>query len=309
MLSFSERNKKIYRRYVRYPLFNTKSLQVPCSPRNVIFKCLNSVKKRVFPFISVRKLSGSMTVEAALVLPLFLFFALALLAPVQWLDTQRKVQLTTEYFCEKLSQYAYVSEVWGDSAEEDILGFDIEEFSGAASGLLLRGKAEKFTDHVRIKTADVPDQEDDICFELEFVKEIPYFSSIIQKVTVCAAAKRRCWIGLDGKLKVGQEETDGDIDDPIVYVGAGMGRYHLKRDCHYISNEYESAVVSEVKKNGITPCSVCAKACKEGDIVYITPNGKHYHKLKSCRAMTAYVRAVPLSEVEHLGACSYCSRP
>lgn len=306
MLSFSEKN--IYRRSMKFLYCGSKSLQVPCNPLNVFLNTWISVKKRVLSFIFVKKISGSMTVEAALVLPLFLFFATALLAPLQWLDTQRKVQVTTEYFCEKLSQYAYIKEVWGEETSDDILGLDIEEFSGAASGLLLKGKVNKITDGVKVKTSEVPDSENNVCFELEFEKEVPYFSSIIPDVTVCAAAKRRCWTGFDGKLREDHEEDREDAEDPIVYVGANMGRYHLRRDCHYISNEYESVLVSELHGKKITPCSVCAKNCKETDTVYITTSGEHYHKTKSCSAMAAYVRAVPLSEVEHLGACSYCSR-
>ncbi len=32
--------------------------------------------------------------------------------------------------------------------------------------------------------------------------------------------------------------------------GAGMGRYHLFRDCHYISNEYQSVTQMEAEKAG-----------------------------------------------------------
>ena len=46
-----------------------------------------------------------MTVEAALVLPLALFFFLALLKPVTWLDRQRKVQTAMERIGEEISQY------------------------------------------------------------------------------------------------------------------------------------------------------------------------------------------------------------
>ena len=41
---------------------------------------------------------------------------------------------------------------------------------------------------------------------------------------------------------------DRDSDEEIVYVGAGMGRYHLFRDCHYISNEYQSVTQMEAEK-------------------------------------------------------------
>ncbi|MFQ8777161.1 MAG: hypothetical protein ACLR78_06745 [Roseburia sp.] len=51
-----------------------------------------------------------MTVEAALVLPLALFFFLALLQPVIWLDRQRKVQTAMERIGEEISQYGILAE-------------------------------------------------------------------------------------------------------------------------------------------------------------------------------------------------------
>ena len=53
--------------------------------------CSTLLARRAHPCTS--SLPASMTVEAALVLPLALFFFLALLQPVIWLDRQRKVQI------------------------------------------------------------------------------------------------------------------------------------------------------------------------------------------------------------------------
>ena len=89
------------------------SLQVPC-----ILPLINIVfilGKRVLPFISghSRRVSASMTVEAALCLPLWLFFAAALMEPVRWLDRQRQVQTALECFSEELSQAVYLGAVRG----------------------------------------------------------------------------------------------------------------------------------------------------------------------------------------------------
>ena len=77
----------------------TKSLQVPCSPLFYISKSYLP-GKRVLPFISQKRtrkrFEGSITVEAAVVLPLFVFFGLAVLAPMRWLDTQRQIQTTMD---------------------------------------------------------------------------------------------------------------------------------------------------------------------------------------------------------------------
>ena len=54
-----------------------KFLQVPCIPLNTFLDLWNPSEKRVLPFASQKRFSASLTVEAALVLPLFLFFAYA----------------------------------------------------------------------------------------------------------------------------------------------------------------------------------------------------------------------------------------
>lgn len=301
MLSFSEKSYMVWNKYR-----GSKSLQVPCSPLLMILKYYFSLGKRVLPFTSVEN-AASITVETALVLPIFLFLSLAILAPISWLDRQRKVQMTMESFSEKLSQYAYIKECWGEDIPDEILGINSEEFSGSAAKIWLIGKLEKTAGDVTVKKADVPDEDAHVCFEVEYREKIPYFSAVKSKIYVRAAVKKRCWTGVKGKLKMKEKTGEEGEMEKMVYVGAGMGRYHLNRNCHYISNEYKSVRLNQIDRKRITPCSICAKDCKEEDEVYITSSGRHYHKIKSCRAMTSYVREVPLREVEHIGACSYCS--
>ena len=150
---------------------------------------------------------------------------------------------------------------------------------------------------------------------VEYQEEIPFFSTVLGKPVETVAVKRRSWIGIPGKLK-----GDGSYQDPMtdeqtemVYVGAGMGRYHLFRDCHYISNEYLTVTRSEAESGRIPggkrrPCAICGKKGDGSDPVYITVAGEHFHYDKNCRSMMSYVREIPKSEMEHLGACSYCER-
>ena len=78
------------------PIIIKKSLQV----HEISNPCL---VKRAHPCTSC--FSASMTIEAALALPIALFFFLALLQPVTWLDKQRKVQTCLERVGEEISQY------------------------------------------------------------------------------------------------------------------------------------------------------------------------------------------------------------
>ena len=264
--------------------------------------------RRAHPCTS--SLPASMTVEAALVLPLALFFFLALLQPVIWLDRQRKVQTAMERIGEEISQYGILAESV-ETGDSELPAFCTD----AAAALWIRGKVGQYADHVTVKKADVYGENGEIEFAAEYQEEIPFFETVLGKQTETVAVKRRSWIGIPGKLKGDGTSQDGDGDEQteMVYVGAGIGRYHLFRDCHYISNEYMTVTRSEAENGKVpgekrTPCAVCGKKGDGSETVYITTAGEHYHCNKNCRSMISYVREVPKDEAEHLGLCSYCVR-
>lgn len=177
-----------------------KSLQVP--PPSAETGARFRLKKRVLPFAS-QKFAASLSVEAALAVPLFMFFSLALLSPIRWLDEQRVLLTETERICEEMSLQAY----------------------------------EKQTDTV----------EETVVYESLYIGAVPFFSGVFRDVRQNIAAQRRKWIGLDGKLRSIDDAEEVELEEEMVYVGAGMGRYHLRRDCHYISNQYELVSVEEAK--------------------------------------------------------------
>ncbi len=264
--------------------------------------------RRAHPCTS--SLPASMTVEAALVLPLTLFFFLALLQPVTWLDRQRKVQTAMERIGEEISQYGILAEAV-ENGDKELPAFCTD----AAAALWIRGRIGQYADHVTVKKADVYRENGEIEFVVEYQEEIPVFEAVLGKQTETVAVKRRSWIGIPGKLKGdgAYRDSDGDEQTEMVYVGAGMGRYHLFRDCHYISNEYMPVTRSEAENGKApgekrTPCAVCGKKGDSLETVYITTAGEHYHYDKNCRSMMSYVREVPKGEAEHLGLCSYCER-
>jgi len=303
---------------------NAKSLQVPCSNPLTRYKERCMPEKGVLPFISLKKkASASITVEAAVCLPLFVFFSLALLMPMEWLNQQRQIQTAMESLGESWSQYLYVLE----KRENQEQGANQEEWeykeeqeykvliSDMAAGLLLKGKLSRYAENVTIKRAEVPDESGHIYIEAEFRENIPLFATPSSGVLMKAAVKRRSWIGLNGKLKKKRTGAGSeDYENSIVYVGASMGRYHWYRDCHYLSNQYESVSFEQIinRRNSFgskyTACARCAQNTDLTETVYVTEGGVHYHLDKQCTAMVSYVRSLPLDEVRHLGACSYCER-
>ena len=318
MLS-SIRKKPIRYLYISYnsnKKVNTKSLQVPCSPLlSTLLAYLPG--KRVPPFTSVRKLRASMTVEAAIVLPLFMLASVTLLTPMRMLDCQRKLQTVVESTCEKMSLYAYMMEFKGNSdLKEDNEAEQL--FTNIGSGVWLKTKLSEYSGNTHIASVQTPDEDGNMVLEIVYKEKSPFFSEILPEITLDIAACRHSWRGIRGKLRKEPDEYKDEIEEVLpeemVYVGKYMGRYHRKRECHYIYNDYQAVSIEEAKnmrnKDGdkYSECATCKKHMLTKGVVYITPVGRHYHVKTDCMAMISYVRKVPLSEVEYLGPCSYCSK-
>ncbi len=315
MLFFSETLQKHFLPFTPF-LKNTiqRTLQVPVN-RDRKSACAERTEKRVSPSASRTKTDGfaaSLTLEAALCLPFFLFLAVALMQPLQWLDRQRRVQTAVETVCEDLSLKFLFTETLLKKGESDEAP-DPAALE-AAAGLWLKGKAGVHADGIVIRKAELPDRNGNLCFEVSYPERIPFFPALRGGIVMRAAACRRPWTGKDGKLR--EQDVDRKEDETgeeMVYVGAGMGRYHKFRDCHYLSNRYRALpgerAAAERNASGkrYTACSRCVKGNAGNGEVYVTPEGEHYHSDRSCSAMAAYVRRVPLREVEHLGLCSYCA--
>ena len=98
--------------------------------------------------------------EAAFVLPLFVFFVIVLLTPMQWLDTQRKIQTAAESYGETLSQYAAFIED-EDSGYKNLL-------TDTAATLWLKNKLKEISNHDHRIYGKVLNEHGDIYF-LQFI--------------------------------------------------------------------------------------------------------------------------------------------
>ena len=145
---------------------------------------------------------------------------------------------------------------------------------------------------------------------VDYAIRLPFPVFFLDEIPQQARCIRRAWTGKDGLGAEGSSR--GDEENEIVYMGKDGSRYHRSRTCHYLYNDLRAVSAAEVKDlrsqsgNRYRPCAVCGGL--GGTVAYVMPSGESYHFRKDCSSIAAYVRAVPLKSVEHLGACSYCSR-
>ncbi len=275
--------------------------------------------KRAFPSIFLMK-CGSMTVEASIVLPLFLFAMVTMTMPFSMMNSQRQAQAVVESVCEDLCRLAYVGYELEEKKteiklpEDGIeLDFDMEGFEEGAMMAYAQVQVRRKLDGGRFRKLSLMRSEfmeDDEMINLvasyEMALPFPVFG--MTAVPMTSASCRRAWIGKDGGWLDGKA---GGGDDEIVYVGKSSTRYHESRTCHYLYNQLTGVPREEIESRRNAdgkkyhPCAVCGGG--NGGQVFIMKSGTSYHGSSSCTAIIAYVKAVRKSEVAHLGGCSYCT--
>lgn len=267
---------------------------------------------------------ASMTLEAALALSLFIFASVSLILPMKILTTERRIQAGLESVGEDFSRYAYIQDALEKGkyssvpgADDFAKGFCRNLGAGVAEGYALaraRGHADtgNVISAVMVRSSILEDgQTFDLVLDYQIRMPFPVLG--LNAIPRTARCCRRAWIGKPGKDEGGGSDGGGE-EDEIVYVGKGSTRYHRDRGCHYLSNALSSvpyeAVGDRRNESGgkYHACAVCGGSAGAGTVVYIMPSGTSFHTTKNCTAINAYVRAVHLSEVSHLGPCSYCSR-
>lgn len=311
-------NKKIKQQHSTNGLHIQKNL----APLQVRTRCMKpeSSGKRALSWVSGEPvlLRGSLALEAALGLSLFLFLCVCLMMPLKMMDRYRQIQGAVEAVGEDLSQYGYVLYAMGDDAfsekvdterEEGGLGAGIVSTAYAAASVLGRINGDWIE---KVSFAGTTVGEDDmIHIRMAFSMRLPFSVFGLKSLPMEAVCSRRIWNGAEGGRGGIGDVGEGGEEDEIVYIGKSPTRYHRKRTCHYLYNDLKQVPASQIQEirnqegKRYQACRSCGASASQA-VYYVMPYGTSYHTSGSCRAITAYVQAVPLKEVSHLGECSYC---
>lgn len=261
--------------------------------------------------------AASMTIEAAIVFPIFIFAIALMLLPFRIMETTGRMQEACEELCRDVCQHAYAAMRVGADLDPENSPRDQALYTGISAGLgaYAAQKARDAADDQLLGLIDFIDSDcmtdgETVTIVLNYTYRLPFsvlgYNSINQTVT----SSRRAWVG----KKRSKSDGESSDADPLVYVGKSSTRYHLSQSCHYLSNNMKSVEASQIgtirnSYNGkYHPCSVCAKNGVSTGSVYVMASGNAYHTQRNCKAIVAYVKTVHLSEVESMGACSYCGR-
>ncbi len=258
---------------------------------------------------------GSMTLEASLALPFFLFAVLNILFAVNIIGTQSRINAAMHQVGNNLAfaGYAYENTV-ADILPDGLAGVVATE--GYAKGQIVEYVGSSYLENSCVKGgagglsfigSSVMGPEDMIDLRVSY--RVKPFASLMgfDGFFLSQRYYGRAWTGYDLTGTAG----GGTQEDPMVYITKTGTVYHLERNCAYLNPRIETVPAQSVddRRNAsgakYAPCGSCGAGGDSGQM-FITDYGSSYHKRLDCPALKRTIYTVPLSEGGTRGRCSKC---
>lgn len=267
----------------------------------------NSSSRRVSfftSFVMKEKVQASMTIEASLALPLFIFFFLHLMGCVEMIRLHGKLTFALWDAGKKISVYGAVTEEAGVDLPD--IGISYIYVENSLIGLL----GEEYLDRSPLmygwKGLNFLASEYN-----EDVVDIALTYQVNPGVTVFPFAYTRLANRFLGKTWTGFDVCGDAIK--YVYVTLYGEVWHSTPDCTHISIDIKLAPKKDIEtmKNNTGVYYQLCELCEDEswrDIVYYTPQGECYHKIRNCSALIRYVRAIEWNQNIPYRACERCGK-
>lgn len=286
-------------------LKNLKSLQAVLGGHAVVLKCSTQNHCERTSRCASARADGSLTVEAALVFPLFLFGITAFLYLFLLLELEAQVDRTLADTGRELAQEAYLTEPGESFSGTAILSLRSSQalsasLTGTAAAGILSGGAGSISTLGSCWDGETSVLTLQASYQVTLPPGISWFHPVklVQKKVV------RGWTGFGGRQNV------TEAGEEIVYVTDYGTVYHRSLTCRHLKLSVRQAGLDEAKllRNDsggkYYPCERCWNG--GASLVYITGSGDRYHGKLNCPGLTRGIHTVLLSETGGLPPCSVC---
>lgn len=246
---------------------------------------------------------GSITIEAALAVPIFFFALLCVLYLLEIISVQMTI---------RTGMYQAMQELAVDSATETYISTaEIEQRI-----IEWIGKDTLDNSIVVDGSMGIDSQESSISMvtgmidlEVSYDVQLPIPQFGLSSIHFVENVQGKAWTGYVSGINEGDEDT--------VYITDNQAVYHLDKDCTYLVLAIDSASYGQVESlsnaegESYYACSFCVTETQESNwsenqTIYITESGNHYHSSLQCSGLTRTIYGVPLSDVIGKGVCSRC---
>ncbi len=296
---------------------------------------------RVLPFIEKiylliswrgekeRSSRGSMTVEAAVVVPLLILFILHLGSCMEMLRLHGRLEYALWQVGRELAVYgAAESRIHtpgtGPDRTEDITGGSARGEGShivtglAVSYLYVNGRLGQILGRDYLDSSPLAYGQRGISYlssaymEEEECIDIVLTYQVCPQITCFPFSRFRMVSRYYGRAWTGFAVGDGAKPVTYVYVTEDGAVWHSRGDCSYLKlsiQEVQAGTVWMLRNETgerYQPCGRCADRLPES-LVYLTREGNRYHSVRSCPSLTRRVHAVVWQENMPYRPCSRCA--
>ena len=259
---------------------------------------------------------GSMTLEAAIVLPLFLMVISAFLSFFSIMMVELKLQNAMNHAGKQLSAYYYAMDRLLNNHEKQN---EIAEEIGASIAIYAASETV-VREQVLKEAGSIPDSvvvggsgglsfmgsrfdqsAQDVIICVTYQMSVPFLPPGLTHLRVGQQCRHRAWTG---------SNEDVSAQEQYVYVTEYGSVYHTSISCSYIKLSISQVAFNMVgyrRNEGggkYYPCELCGKI--GGSIVYITNYGDRYHFNRNCSGLKRGIRCIPISRAAGMSMCSRC---
>lgn len=285
-------------------------------------------EKQISPLREKKRFcAASMTVEAALVLPLFLFFSVNILYVTEMIRLQSNISAALREVGNQLSYYVYYYENAPEGIAEAVSALGDSDVIGGVLSLALtqtyvRSQVEELlgSDYLNgtclvggsggISYLRSGMLRDDGVIDLVADYRVRPLIPVIAypEISLQSRYYGHAWVGFstgEGGNYAEEEEEE------TVFVTKTGTVYHRERFCTYLQPVIRTTDASTValERNSGGACYYACEVCrpKKTGTLYITKDGTRYHSSDRCSSLMRTVREVKLSSVVgRMPPCSKC---
>ena len=264
-------------------------------------------------------LRASITVEASMVLPLFIFFFVNIMTVFNIVKVQSDMEAALHQTGSEMSLMAFDLR-FGEGLWGDYDGGAVDAIAGAGGVLYAREQIREYLGD-GIEKSCVTDGYDGVSFlqsrvllgndYIDLVMDYKVHPLIplvgFEEFPVESRYFGHAWTGYDVTAGFGAEEDE----EEMVYVTEHGEVYHKNIDCEHLHLKVKSVDIKDlntIRNNDrkiYHACEYCGEGIGAGN-VFITGYGEKYHSRVDCLALKRKIYTIPISEVGGRRACSSC---
>lgn len=269
------------------------------------------IKNSLMPKPKRAYMSASSTVEASLVMPIFIYAVMAIMYIMQFILFYINVEIAMYNTAKEMSIAAYELSVNHNDKDSiynsKILG------KTAISSLIISdlNSNNVFKNNIvgGVLGIDVSNSiisEDELTINIKYRLKNPLDIFKLSTISVTQKASTRPWIGVDA-----EESDDKNIE--YVYITENGSVYHKTKECTYLTIDIKAADISDISHirnagGGIYyACEQCANS-SIADVtqVYISKYGDRYHVDRKCTRIRREILTIHINDIGNRRKCSKC---